>query len=153
MTAVTTQTNQHTCVAREIAQPDGSDARDNPTTVASPNGFSVTAKTTVATTATSCQKTALFVNRKPTSSARTIAASPSSGLVTLLTTAAMEATKRKRSARENIASALSRSSIVTTENASQAGGDAVSLNVNRINDQEITKIAFRSRRRLRRRFR
>lgn len=126
MIAVMTRTSRPTCVANETAPPDGSDAQDSRTTVAFPSGSSAMARTIVATTATSCRKTARFAKRKPTSSARTTGASRSSGRATLPTTAATAPMKLKHSARESIASAQNPSSVATTENAFQADGDAVS---------------------------
>lgn len=124
--AVMIPTNPLTCVVKETARLAGRDAPDNRTIVAFPNGCSAMAKTIVATTATSCQKTVPSVNRRLTSSARTTDAFLNSGRVTLLTIAVMDRTKQKRCAKESTASAQSQSSDATTENVFRADGDVVS---------------------------
>lgn len=121
-----TPTNQLTCVANATAQPDGRDVPVSQTTDASRNGCFAMEKTIAATTATSCQKTARLVNRIPTSSARTTDAYRSSGLATLLTTAVMDPTSQRLSAKENTESAPSQSSDATTASVFQADGDVVS---------------------------
>lgn len=125
-----TQMSRLTCADREIAQPAGSDAQDNPTTVAFPSGSSVMVKMIVEITATSCQKTAPFANLRLTSSARTIVAFPSNGRATLLTIAATVLMNPKPNAKENIANALNPSSVAIMENVFQADGDVVSFKGN-----------------------
>lgn len=124
--AAMTLTNPRICVVNEIARRDGEDVQASRTIDAFPNGCSAMAKTIVVTTATSCQKTVPSANRKPTSSARTTDAFPSSGLVTLLMIAVMARMNRKPNVKANTANAQSPSSDATTANVSQADGDAVS---------------------------
>lgn len=142
MIAVTTQTNPLTCVVKETAPLAGRDVQASPTIVAFLNGCSAMEKTIVVITATSCQKTAQFVKRKRTSSARTIAAFLNSGLVTLLMIAAMVLMNRKLNAKENTENVLNLNSIATTENVFPADGAVVRTSNNDLENHRLILSLF-----------
>jgi len=124
--AVMIPMSQLTCADRETAQPAGRDVLDNQTIDAYQNGCSVMAKTIAETTATNCQKTVQFVNRKLTSSATTIAASRNNGPATLPMIVEMVLMNLTRNAKESIANVLNLSSVAIMESASRAVGVVVS---------------------------
>merc|ERR1719259_1468417 len=119
-----TLTNPRSSAVRRTARKAGSAAQEEPTTAASRSGCTAMGRPTAAMEAMSCPRTAPSVTRRETSSARTSAASPSAGSVTLRMTAVTTRTRRRKYAKISTENVQSLSSVARTRSVSLIGGAA-----------------------------
>jgi len=127
--AVTTQTNQLTCVDNGTARLDGKDVRERPITGAYRNGCSATVRMIAATVQTSCQRTVRNVKRPRTISAKTIDVYLRDGCVTLRTTVVTTQMNRKTCAKDCTDSVRSLSSSVPMVNVYRVSGGVTTMTI------------------------
>lgn len=134
--AVMTVTSRHSCVVNVIAQLAGNVVQVTPIIDAYPNGYSATAKMTVAIVQTSDPKAVPNAIQTLSSSARTTDACQSNGCVTLPMIAATVRTRLRQLVPEGIGSVPKANSSVLTASVLPRDGDVITKMIVAI---EVTK--------------